>query len=55
MFLATDLLGFGFVEFEKEEVVEKVIQIHYHQIKSKTVCFFSLIIPGLTLWLLVLP
>ena len=31
-------LGFGFVGFESEDVVDRVCQVHYHQINGKTVC-----------------
>ena len=32
------VLGFGFVGFQSEEVVEQVCQTHFHQLNGKTVC-----------------
>ena len=31
-------LGFGFVGFETEEIVEQVCQTRFHQLNGKTVC-----------------
>jgi hypothetical protein len=33
-------LGFGFVGFETEDIVEKVVQTRFHQLNGKTVCTF---------------
>ena len=34
--------GFGFVEFADPSVVDKVVQLHFHQINNKSVCTFHL-------------
>ena len=38
------LLGFGFVEFEEEEVIDPIIKKHFIEIDGKMVCFLKLML-----------
>jgi len=33
-----NVVGFAFVTFESEDTVDKVVDVHYHDINNKTVC-----------------